>query len=84
MATKKTTAKTPAAKPVDTAVKVSLHTDSLAEGAATKLPSGTVKVAGENGLAINVAKLSTSLVRDQRARMVSSDGCISNPGGPSC
>jgi hypothetical protein len=49
-----------------------------------KLPSGMVKVAGDNQLEINVEKLSRAQLIDQRARMVASDGCISNPGGPSC
>ena len=48
------------------------------------LPAGTVKLSGENGLTINVQKLSTRLIRDQRAKLVSSMGCISNPGGPGC
>lgn len=49
----------------------------------TNLPSGTVKLSGD-GLVINVQRLSTSLMRDQRADLVSSMGCISNPGGPGC
>lgn len=49
----------------------------------TSLPAGAVKLSGD-GLVINVQRLSTSLVRDQRADLVSSMGCISNPGGPGC
>lgn len=58
----------------------------LAKGvdpASKKLPAGTVKLSGD-GLVINVQKLSKGLIRDQRARMCSSMGCISNPGGPGC
>jgi hypothetical protein len=50
----------------------------------TKLPSSLVKVASDNKLHINVDRLNTQLARDQRSRMMASDGCISNPGGPSC
>jgi hypothetical protein len=49
-----------------------------------KLPSSMVKVARNNKLEVNVERLETRLLRDQRARMAASDGCISNPGGPSC
>jgi hypothetical protein len=35
-------------------------------------------------LQIRVAKIPSGSLADQRARMMSSDGCISNPGGPSC
>jgi hypothetical protein len=47
------------------------------------LPPGTVKLSAQ-GLTIDVQRLSRSLLRDQRARLVSSMGCISNPGGPGC
>ena len=61
------------------------HKDVKPESASkSKLPRGMVKVAGGNNIKVNVAKLSTHLLRDQRARMLSSDGCVSNPGGPSC
>jgi hypothetical protein len=53
-------------------------------GTAEELPAGNVRLEGRNGLVINVAKLTKSLVSDQRSKMVSSMGCISNPGGPSC
>lgn len=49
-----------------------------------KLPASVMKVASKNKLQINVEKLNTQLARDQRSQMVASDGCISNPGGPSC
>jgi len=49
-----------------------------------KLPRSMVKVARDNSLSVNVERLSTGLLKDQRARMMASDGCISNPGGPSC
>ena len=49
-----------------------------------KLPASLVKVAGDNKLSVNMARLNKSFLRDQRARMAASDGCISNPGGPSC
>lgn len=73
----------PKAKPVKTAVRVSLQTDGLQEGVGSSLPRGTVTL-GKTGLKINVARLSRSLLRDQRASLASSMGCISNPGGPGC
>jgi hypothetical protein len=86
MATKaKTSTKASAAtKVVKAAARLSIHTDGVDPKSSGKLPAGTVKLSGENGLVINVAKLSKGLIRDQRARMVSSMGCISNPGGPGC
>jgi hypothetical protein len=50
----------------------------------TKLPSSLVRVARNNKLEVNVERLNKQLISDQRARMAASDGCISNPGGPSC
>ena len=73
----------PKAKPVKTAVRVSLQTDGLPEGVSSSLPRGTVTL-GKAGLKINVARLSSALLRDQRASLASSMGCISNPGGPGC
>ncbi|MGA8498473.1 MAG: hypothetical protein WB764_23515 [Xanthobacteraceae bacterium] len=49
-----------------------------------KLPKSLVKVARDNKLHVNVERLNTQLLKDQRARMMASDGCISNPGGPGC
>ncbi|AHI67060.1 hypothetical protein [Burkholderia thailandensis] len=49
-----------------------------------KLPSGTVKPGKDDGIVIDVQKLAKQLIRDQRSRLVSSMGCISNPGGPGC
>jgi hypothetical protein len=89
MATKKTTPKAAAApqpKPVKATVSVTIQTKALPENFA-KRPGGAgslVTPSGEDGLTINMAKLNKSLIRDQRARLVSSMGCVSNPGGPSC
>ena len=78
----KTKAK-PKVSAAKTSVRVSLHTD-LPSGTGPELPRGSVKLDKTAGLKINVERLSRSLLRDQRARLVSSMGCISNPGGPGC
>jgi hypothetical protein len=88
MATKKTTPKAaaPQPKPVKATVSVTIQTKALPEDF-NKRPGGAgslVTPSGEDGLTINMAKLNKSLIRDQRARLVSSMGCVSNPGGPSC
>ena len=49
-----------------------------------KLPSSLVKVARNNKLQVNVERLNTQVPKDQRSRMMASDGCLSNTGGPSC
>lgn len=73
-----------AAKPkaVKTAVSVNIQSDAVQS--IGKLPRGTVTLSTTGGVKINVQKLSRTLMRDQRARMVSSMGCVSNPGGPGC
>lgn len=81
--TRKPATTAPKIKTTKAAVKVSLETAGLPEGAAAALPRGTVKL-DPGGIKINVEKLSRSLMRDHRARLVSSMGCISNPGGPGC
>ena len=63
--------------------RLSILADGVDTARAGKLPPGSVKLSAE-GLSIDVQKLSKSLLRDQRARLVSSMGCISNPGGPGC
>jgi len=78
---KKTDAKV---KEVRAEARLSIHTTAADPSKGGKLPAGTVKLSGTDGLVINVQKLSKGLIRDQRARMVSSMGCISNPGGPGC
>lgn len=89
MATKKTTKK--AAKKRATSkltaakaeARLTILTDGVDTAKAGKLPAGSVKLSTQ-GLTIDVQRLSRSLLRDQRARLVSSMGCISNPGGPGC
>jgi hypothetical protein len=44
----------------------------------------SVKSAGEGKLEVRVERLVNRLAPDQRSRMASGDGCLSNPGGPSC
>jgi hypothetical protein len=51
---------------------------------AQPLPQGTVHRTSEGHLAIDVRRLNRALLRDQRSRLVSSMGCVSNPGGPGC
>jgi hypothetical protein len=62
-------------------IKLTLQADVTQ---AQKLPVGTVKLQGKDDLVIDVTKLNRSLLRDQRAKLVSSMGCVSNPGGPGC
>lgn len=63
--------------------RLSIITNGVDTARAGKLPPGSVKLSAQ-GLTIDVQKLSRSLLADQRARLVSSMGCISNPGGPGC
>ncbi len=63
--------------------RLSILTSGVDSAKAGKLPPGSVKLSAQ-GLTIDVQKLSRSLLRDQRADLVSSMGCISNPGGPGC
>ena len=63
--------------------RLSIITDGVDTARGGKLPPGSVKLSPQ-GLTIDIQKLSKSLLRDQRARLVSSMGCISNPGGPVC
>lgn len=80
----KTKAK-PKVRVAKTNVRVTLQTEALPSGVGPDLPRGTVSLNKSSGaLKINVERLSRSLMRDQRARMMSSMGCISNPGGPGC
>jgi hypothetical protein len=84
--TKKAATKKASAKKVADAkaeARLSIITDGVDTAKAGKLPPGTVKLSAQ-GLTIDVQRLSRSLLRDQRARLVSSMGCISNPGGPGC
>jgi|SoiMethySBSTD1v2_1073268.scaffolds.fasta_scaffold4456798_1 hypothetical protein len=48
------------------------------------LPEATVKMLDKHGLMIEMEKLVQNVLTDQGSGMVASDGCISNPGGPSC
>jgi len=86
MAAKKSrkTAAKKTVKTVRAVATVSVHVKNLPPESVGKLPRGTVTLGPKNALAINVDRLSRSLIRDQRARMVSSMGCMSNPGGPGC
>ena len=84
--TKKKTTKKSAAKQtvkeVAAKARLTIHTPG-ANPDNNALPAGSVELS-KAGLVINIQKLSKALVRDQRARLVSSMGCISNPTGPSC
>lgn len=56
-----------------------------ADGEVERLPAGFIKQDEAGLLSIDVKKfVESKLLRDQRARMVSSMGCVSNPGGPGC
>lgn len=80
-AKKRATAKKLAVAKAD--ARLTILTDGVDTAKAGKLPAGSVKLSTK-GLTIDVQRLSRSLLRDQRARLVSSMGCISNPGGPGC
>jgi hypothetical protein len=85
-AAKPAKSKATAVKTARTTVTLNLQTSAISDAAASKrkLPRGTVKLSGQNKLVIDIEKVSKGLVRDQRARLVSSMGCYSNPGGPGC
>jgi hypothetical protein len=74
------------AKSVRAVATVSIQSTAVTPEAAAKrkLPRGIVTMGPKSELAINVEQLNRSLVRDQRAGLVSSMGCVSNPGGPGC
>lgn len=85
-ATTKKAARKGTAKKMATAkaeARLSIITDGVDAARVGKLPPGSVKLSTQ-GLTIDIQKLSRSLMRDQRAQLVSSMGCISNPGGPGC
>jgi hypothetical protein len=50
------------------------------------LPPATVEVLGRHGLKLEVRRTEnqTKVLMDQGSGMAEGDGCISNPGGPSC
>ena len=85
MATKTTKKKAAAKTPTTSRARalLTIQAKGIDPAGGGKLPAGTVKLT-EDGLTINVQKLSRTLMRDQRAKMVSSMGCVSNPGGPGC
>jgi hypothetical protein len=43
-----------------------------------------VSVDDGNKLEIKVSKINSRMLPDQRNRMVTPEGCYSNPGGPGC
>lgn len=56
-----------------------------AGGDVERLPPGFIKQDSAGLLSIDVKKfVESKLLRDQRNKMVSSMGCVSNPGGPGC
>lgn len=48
------------------------------------LPKPIIEVMDREGLKIELQKIGKNMIIDQGSGMVASDGCISNPGGPSC
>ncbi|HEV7660276.1 MAG TPA: hypothetical protein VGO55_10565 [Allosphingosinicella sp.] len=68
----------------DDVAKLTIQAQMPADAGHARLPTGTVERTAQGGLTLNVAKLNQALMRDQRSRLVSSMGCISNPGGPGC
>ena len=72
-------------KSVNAKTKLTIQSKAIPKAARKKrLPRGLVKLVDKDCLEVDVEKLATSVLRDQRANLISSDGCISNPGGPSC
>ncbi|WP_338927593.1 hypothetical protein IHE33_15060 (plasmid) [Mycetohabitans endofungorum] len=69
-------------KTMDLSAQFTDHEGSIPEKG-FKLPEGSVTVLGDDLINIKLEKLK-HLAEDQRSQMTSSDGCISNPGGPSC
>jgi hypothetical protein len=65
--------------------KITIQTPLTEPGAAHQLPHGTVRRLDDGeGLGIDIKNLNRALLRDQRSKLVSSMGCVSNPGGPGC
>jgi len=64
--------------------KLTIQAQLPADVGHARLPTGTVGRDAQGALTLNVTKLNQTLMRDQRSRLVSSMGCISNPGGPGC
>jgi hypothetical protein len=48
------------------------------------LPPATVELINQHGLKIEIRGAERKIFLDQGAGMAEGDGCISNPGGPSC
>lgn len=68
----------------DDQVRFTIHTPN-GSSEAERLPAGFIKQDAAGLLKIDVKKfVESKLLRDQRNKMVSSMGCISNPGGPGC
>lgn len=54
------------------------------EDPTARLPQKAVQVLQDEGIRVQVDKLSNRLLADQGRAMAGGNGCISNPGGPSC
>lgn len=65
---------------------LNIHSRAVSPEAAAKasLPRGTVTRGAGGKLVIDIEKINRSLLPDQRGGLVSSMGCVSNPGGPGC
>ena len=60
-------------------------TDPNASVEKKPLPKATVeKMPGEEGFKVRLQKIRTDLLRDQHARLMDGQGCISTPTGPTC
>jgi hypothetical protein len=49
-----------------------------------ELPPPTVEVLEKHGIKIEIKGTDRKILMDQGSGMAEGDGCISNPGGPSC
>ena len=58
--------------------------EEVPAGGDVRVPPDFERVARENNVDIRIEKLDKLTANDQRSRMISGDGCISNPGGPGC
>lgn len=48
------------------------------------LPQATVDMIDRHGLKLEIRRVEKKVMVDQGEGMAEGDGCISNPGGPSC
>lgn len=65
-------------------VQVTAQTFIEVDDPTKQLPEKAVRVLENEGIKVEVSKLSNRLLADQGRSLIGGNGCISNPGGPSC